>query len=348
MHPLIHEGAGHYNAGRLEEAEACFQQVIDADPVPALMNLGVVCRITGRIGESAEFLRRALALRPDLPTVNYQLGMTLLQNGEYAQGWAHYEARHALLPRATAPLPEWRGEPLAGKRILIIAEQGLGDQVLWARFVPLLRGQAAEVGLAVARFLVPLFDGLADRVFNAQSFEDMPYDVWASMGSVPRWLGAGPADVTAPYISRPIPAGAPSGVGLMLDGGDRNPNPARLPPPAVGARIRALAPFTDLAPQASGAADFGRTADLIAGLERVVSVDTSVAHVAGAMGKPCHVLLPRPARDWYANWHDDRTPWYPSLRTIRQPTAGDWDGVLAALDAALARPVEGGAQLNES
>ncbi|MEW5688106.1 MAG: tetratricopeptide repeat protein [Pseudomonadota bacterium] len=344
MHPLIHEGAGHYNAGRLDEAEACFRQVVDADPVPALMNLGVVCRITGRIAESADHLRRALALRPDLPAVNYQLGMTLLQKGEYAQGWVHYEARHSMLPRATAPLPEWRGEPLRGKRILIIAEQGLGDQVLWARFVPLLRAQAAEVGLAVARILVPLFDGLADRVFNAQSFEDMPYDVWASIGSVPRWLGAGPDDATAPYLSVAPAADAVSGAGLMLDGGDRNPNPARLPPSDIAARIRAVAPFADLSPQATGAADFGRTARLIAGLERVVSVDTSVAHVAGAMGKPCHVLLPRPARDWWANWDDDRTPWYPSVRTIRQRAPGDWEHVLGDLRAALATP----AQLNES
>jgi hypothetical protein len=347
MHPLIHQGADHYNAGRLDEAEACFRQAIDLAPLPALLNLGVVCRITGRLDESAEFLRRALPLEPGSTAINYQLGMTLLQKGEYAQGWIHYEARHAMLPRVTAPFAEWKGEPLQGKRILIIAEQGLGDQVLWARFVPLLRMQAAEVGLAVARFLVPLFEGLADRVYNAQSFENAPYDVWASIGSVPRWLGAGPQDATAPYLPAVASRAATAvhGVGLMLDGGDRNPNPARLPPAEVAEPLRALAPFVDLSPRVTGATDFGRTAAIMAGLERIVSVDTSVAHVAGAMGKPCAVLLPRPARDWWANWHDDRTPWYPTLRTIRQPKPGDWNSVLAGLGTALSRPT---AQLNES
>lgn len=338
MHPLIHQGADLYRAGRLDEAEACFRQVVDLDPIPALLNLGVVCRITGRIDESAELLRRGIAMRPDLASLNYQLGMTLLQKGEYAQGWIHYEGRHAILPRATAPLPEWQGESLRGKRILVIAEQGLGDQVLWARFIPLLRAQAAEVGLAVARFLVPLFEGLADRVFNAQSFEDMPYDVWASMGSVPRWLGAGPDDARPPYLLAQTSAAAPSGLGLMLDGGDRNPNPARLPPPEVARRIRALAPFVDLAPEATGATDFSRTAEIMTGLERIVSVDTSVAHVAGAMDKPGLVMLPRPARDWYTNWADDRSPWYPSLRTVRQPRPGDWEFVVEGLSDALSRP----------
>lgn len=347
MHPLIHQGADLYRAGRLDEAEVCFRQALDLDPIPALLNLGVVCRITGRIEESADVLRRGIAMRPDLPPLNYQLGMTLLQKGEYAQGWVHYEARHSILPRATAPLPEWQGESLRGKRILVIAEQGLGDQVLWARFVPLLRAQAAEVGLAVARFLEPLFVGLADRVFNAQSFEDMPYDVWASMGSVPRWLGAGPDDARPPYLPVVPGVATPHGFGLMLDGGERNPNPARLPPPEVAQRIRAIAPFTALEPQATGATHFGRTAEIMAGLERIVSVDTSVAHVAGAMDKPCLVMLPRPARDWYANWDDDRSPWYPSIRTLRQTVPGDWDSVLAGLSGALARP-HAMAQLNES
>jgi len=331
MSAQFDEGTAHYAAGRLEEAEACFERALDDDRMRALQNLGVIYRATGRLDAAEAALREALVLRPGEVFTRYTLGMTLLQLGQYAEGWEHFEARHALLSRVTAPLPEWRGESLTGKRILVIAEQGLGDQVLWSRFVPLLSSLAAEVGLAVARPLVPLLQGLAPRVFNPQTFDGLRYDVWASMGSVPRWLGVGPDDAPAPYLRRPAPAGAPQGIGLMLDGGPRNPNPARLPQGAPAERIRALAGFTDLDPRITGDTDFGRTADRMMNLEKIVTVDTSVAHVAGALGRPCIILLPRPGRDWYTSWSSDRTPWYPSARLIRQPHPGDWDGVTRRL-----------------
>jgi ADP-heptose:LPS heptosyltransferase len=94
----------------------------------------------------------------------------------------------------------------------------------------------------------------------------------------------------------------------------------------------------DLSPEASGARDFAETAEIVAGLERVVTVDTSVAHLAGSMGKPCWILAPRPAIDWYTNWKDDRTPWYPSVRLLRQPRPGDWASVIAGLAAVLDGP----------
>jgi ADP-heptose:LPS heptosyltransferase len=103
----------------------------------------------------------------------------------------------------------------------------------------------------------------------------------------------------------------------------------------VAQAIRGLADFIDLDPEVTGARDFAETAAIIAGLERVVSVDTATAHLAGALGKPCWILLPRPAGDWYTNWHDDRTPWYGSARTIRQSRPGDWTGVLVGLDRVL-------------
>jgi hypothetical protein len=335
MESIFSEALEHQRAGRLDEAEACYRRIAGFRPGPTLANLGVILRITGRLDEAEAVLREAHAVAPESAGIRHTLGMTLLQLGQYAEGWAFYEARHALLPRPTAPLPEWRGESLAGKRILVVAEQGLGDQILWSRFVPLLTAQAAQVRLAVARPLVRLFDQLPVEVFNAQAFDSGMADVWASMGSVPRWLGAGPDDAPAPTLRAPVPAHPPAGVGLMLQGGDRNPHPDRVPGRGIAKAIRGLMPFVELAPELSGARDFADTAERIAGLEQVVTVDTSVAHLAGSLGKPVSILMSRPAVDWYVNWKDERSAWYPSARIIRQRSPGDWAGVLADLASAL-------------
>ena len=338
MESQFYEAVAHQKAGRLDEAEAIYRQIVAWRPLWVLGNLGVVLRITGRLDEAEAVLRESLAFEPKHAQTRHTLGMTLLQLGKYAEGWEHYEARHELLYRPTAPLPEWRGESLKGKRILVVAEQGLGDQILLSRFVPLLTQQAAEVRLATARPLVGLLSQLPLEVFHPSSLDGQTADVWASMGSVPRWLGAGPQDAPAPTLRAPAPPAGPLGLGLMLQGGDRNPNPSRVPGPGIGKAIRGLAQFAPLEPESTGAQDFAETARIMAGMERVVSVDTSVAHLAGALGKPTHVIMPRPAVDWYANWKDDRTPWYPSVRFIRQRTSGDWAGVIADLAAALAAP----------
>lgn len=339
MESIFQEGLAHQKAGRLEAAEACYRQTVGWNRAWSLGNIGVICRITGRLDEAEQALREAIRADPANLNLRHTLGMTLLQLGRYAEGWAHYEARHQILPRPTAPFPEWQGESLAGKRVLVLAEQGLGDQILWSRFIPLLAQQAAEVRLAVAQPLVPLLAQLPAVVFNAQAFDDQPVDLWASIGSVPRWLGAGPADAPAPTLDAPEPPRPPAGVGLMLQGGARNPNPARVPTGPVARAIRGLGDFVPLEPQASGARDFAQTAALMAGLERVVTVDTSVAHLAGSLGKPCVILMSRPAVDWYANWKDDRSPWYPSARILRQDAPGNWAGVIARLAATLAAPI---------
>lgn len=186
MESIFNEGVAHQKAGRLEEAEACYRQVIAWNPVWVLGNLGVILRTTGRLDEAEAVLRESLAIDPTHAQTRHTLGMTLLQLGKYAEGWALYEARHELLYRPTAPLPEWRGESLRGKRILVVAEQGLGDQILFSRFIPLLAQQAADVRLAVARPLVGLLSQLPAEVFNPPNLNGETADVWASMGSVPR------------------------------------------------------------------------------------------------------------------------------------------------------------------
>ncbi|MBS0363616.1 MAG: tetratricopeptide repeat protein [Proteobacteria bacterium] len=322
-------------AGRLDEAEAAYREVLSAGRYSAAWhNLGAILRSTGRLEEAEASFRAALEIKPDRPSSRHGLGMALLQMGRWADGWAHYEARRLVTPMPPAPpLPEWRGEPLKGKRLLVVGEQGQGDQILFARF--LARLDASETTLVPAQSLMRLFAQLPVRTARPSAWDQAPADVWTYLGSIPHWLGLTPADAPAPYLSRP--ARPEAGIGLMLDGGTlTGNNPHRLPPPDAAQAIRGLADFTDLAPEASGAADFADTADLIAGLSRVVTVDTSVAHLAGALGKPVIVLMARPAIDWHSHWADDRSDWYAAMRTIRQPATGDWGSVVEALRPRLA------------
>ena len=325
-----------HKAGRLEEAEALYRQNAAWKPQWTLGNLGVILRTTGRLEEAETVLRAALAADPAQASVRQSLGMTLLQRGKWAEGWALYEARRELMALPEPPpLPAWRGESLAGKRLLVIGEQGLGDQIMLSRFLPKL--EADEVTLACSRPLVRLLSGLPVKAFNPESWDGVAADHWTYMASVPRWLELGPEDAPAPFL--PFPSGPLAGTGLMLQGEPTNSaNPHRLPGPDVARAIRGLGDFIDLSPEATGARDFAETAEIVAGLERVVTVDTSVAHLAGAMGKPCWVLASRPMMDWYLNWAGERTPWYPSYRILRQPSPGDWAGVIARLAALLTEP----------
>jgi hypothetical protein len=333
MESIFREGVAHQKAGRLEEAEACYRRAAAWRPDMTLGNLGVLLRKTGRLEEAEAVLREAHRAAPGNLLVRHTLGMVLLQRGSYAEGWRFYEARHQLLHRPTAPLPEWQGEPLTGKHILVVAEQGLGDQILWSRFIPLLAQIAGKVSLAVARPLERLFEQLPATVLKSPppTFEGVEADVWASLGSVPRWLEAGPDDAPAPTLDVASASAPGRGLGLMLEGGLRNPNNDRLPGPGVAAAIRGLRSFADVAPEMTGARDFADTAVIMGAMAGVVTVDTSVAHLAGALGKPCWIMLPRPAADWYTRWDSDRTPWYPSARLVRQRAPGDWAGVIATL-----------------
>jgi tetratricopeptide (TPR) repeat protein len=364
MNPDLAAAIARHQAGDLAGAEAGYLAILavseDAD---ALCNLGLIAKARGRLAEAEDYLVRATRLAPDAPLPAYNLGslywragrlaealaplelaaahldMTdarlnlgnvYLALGRDAEGWPLYDERPERLNSRTRKLsfPEWQGQSLEGKRLLIWPEQGFGDQILAARFVPHLA--AAHTTFVCQQPLVRLFGGLGATVVpSVGDISVASHDYWILPMSLARWA--------APIESAPYLAGRPSrtgGIGVAWQG-NALPDPGRSLPSELAAELLSLPGAISLHPQDSGARDFQDTADIIAGLDLVISIDTSVAHLAGAMGKPTLVLLQHHGVDW--RWRAN-PPWYPSVETLRQPAPGDWRGLVEAVT----RRVRGG------
>jgi hypothetical protein len=235
------------------------------------------------------------------------------------------------------PFPEWRGQELAGKRIVVFPEQGFGDSIQFARFAPQLAALGARVTLLAEPGLFRLYrDSFeAVEVIAANGPVEFPDpDYWAKICSLAYRFGVTPRTIpAAPYLKarQPPPQPAPGRrVGVMANGNPRHKRDLLRSLPEAQARVL-LDLGVSLHPADTQAYDFAETAALIETLDLVISVDTSVAHLAGALGKPCWVLLPAEKPDW--RWMTGRTdsPWYPSIRLYRQATPGDWRPVLDAV-----------------
>lgn len=373
-------------AGRLAEAAALWREITTAAPQSpeAHANFAAVLVERGDLHTAEAEIRQALALQPDAAWARYQLGRVLHQArrfeaaaaayqsvlaldpqdtkarlalghlhltlGDLPRGWPLYEARCELADQHAAPLlwpNAWRGEPLAGKRLLIWPEQGFGDQIQFARFAPVLQAMGAEVTLAAPPELAALFAGLGVRVIR-QTRVPPPmadYDHWTLLLSIPGRLGTTleslpqPSYLAAPADRRERWAGyvLPGTVGLAWRGRPSHPNDAHRSLPSPEPLLRGL--------EAAGArvidltyplGDFADLAAVAEQLELVVSVDTALAHLAGALGKRSFVLLPWLRTDW--RWLEGRadSPWHPSLRLFRQPRHGDWETVIGEVCAAYA------------
>lgn len=336
-------------AGKLVEATEIFRDLAQVEPRNAdlLLNLGVALNQIGALEEGEQVLRQALSLKPDLALIRQALAVNLMAQGQYTEGWAHYESRHEMaalaLPSATAfPFPQWNGEDLTGKRIAIFPEQGFGDHIQFARFVPRLQAAGAEVILLTRAELVTLFSHSfpgANVVAAVGAVEFPDPDFWAMAGGLVGRLGVTLETLPAqPYLRTPASrAPLPPGfkIGVQLRGNPNHSNDAnRSLPPEAAARLRASLPghVMGLDPAETGARDFAETAAIIEQLDLVITVDTSVAHLAGALGRACFVLLPHLGTDW--RWLRDRdtSPWYPSLRLYRRDLReADWTATLDRL-----------------
>ncbi|RAK59967.1 hypothetical protein DJ021_09200 [Phenylobacterium hankyongense] len=317
--------------GELEAARALLLRAlaVASEPGPLHHNLGNVLLPLRRLEEAAAAFESALKVMPEHRDAALNLGLVRLAQGRWAEGWPLYEQRPERLNSPTFGLrsPEWRGEPLAGKRLLVWGEQGLGDQIMMARFLPRLGASAIlAVRAPLARLLSPLAAEVIVKGDGAMPLP--PHDYWTLPLSLPRWQGVTVETLpTAPYLSgRPASRG---GVGVMWRG-NALPDPRRSLPDELGRPLLALPGARSLHPDDTGARDLQDTADIIAGLDLVISVDTAVAHLAGALGKPCWLLLQRHVADWRWLWDEQmRSLWYPSIEIFRQPVQGDWLPVLA-------------------
>lgn len=333
--------------GRYSEALAAGRKALAADPdnKAALHNVGRLLTDLGRLKEAEKLQRRALELSPN-DLHRYGLSLNLLTQGRYDEAWPLYEARTRItLLRTGFPhglkFPRWTGaEDLNGKKIAVFPEQGFGDQMQCARFLPQLRERGAEVVLLTPPALVRLFEtAFPDfAIVKAAGNAAFPKsDFWTSIVELPHLLGARVETLPRPELLDLAPARMPGGglrIGFMGKGNPGYTHDAhRSLPQEAADRLRAALPgeVVDLDPKVSGAKDFLDTARIVADLDLVVSVDTSVGHLAGIMGKPCALLIPGFATDW--RWLRDRSDsiWYPNHRLFRGGLDGNWDAAIAAL-----------------
>lgn len=355
--------------GPMPDATEAFRRVIALRPAAAgWSNLGKALAAQGRFAESDAAHRQALALAPSDAQLALNHAVALLKSGRLAEGWEALEYRYRL-PGRRAPLPGPRAadlEAVAGRTVLLCQEEGLGDTLQMIRYAPLLAARGARVLAwvpAALMRLVAAVEGVAGVVPTGA----LPrFDVWCPMLSLPRLFGTtlDRMPPATPYLHADPAAAArwaarlPQGglrVGVAWAGG-LHPND---PTAAATDRVRSMAPRY-LAPLAAlpgvrlvslqlGVApppdlgmadpmpdvrDFADTAGIVANLDVVVSVDTSVAHLAAGMGKPV-LLLDRYDACW--RWLHGRadSPWYPTLTILRQPSPGDWPSAVAAAAAAL-------------
>lgn len=364
---------------RPHEALARFRKAVELAPslAPAHLNLGLALRGQGALSEAQAHYREAIRLRPDYAEAQVGLGMVLLLSGRLEEAWPHYEWRWQIRDWPTQPrsftAPRWDGSSLAGKTILLHAEQGMGDTIQFASFVPLVAEQAAAVVVQAPAEVLPALRGLPGVTrFVAEDGEDSgalpPFDVHCPLMSLPLALGTtlGSLPSLNPYLRpdpdlsqrwrRRVKGGRRTlKVGLVWGGNpDHRYDRARsmsfdqlkpllgMPGVAfhslqVGERAAELARFKaggaviDLAPDLT---DLGETAAAIQALDLVITVDTVVAHLAGALGRPTWLMLAF-APDW--RWLADRddSPWYPTLRLFRQDRPGNWPGVVDRIAEAL-------------
>jgi tetratricopeptide (TPR) repeat protein len=367
--------------GRHEEALGPLRRALDALPEDAdtAFNLGVVLHALGRTGDAVDLYDRVLRADPGRGEAALGKALALLVAGDYARGWPAYECRYSprfQKPRVARPafaFPMWQGEPLAGKRILLLGEQGYGDQIQFIRYADLLARQGATVDVAVEAPLRRLFasaPGVA-AVRDPAAGGASGHDYWSLLLSLPLRFGTTLDSVPAPipYLRAPdaerrkwaerlrcLPAGKPR-VGLawttgvasreILHGRSMGLEPLR--PLAAAGNVE----FVGVQFGESGDAgfpmlrlggevgDFADQAGLLANLDLLVTVDTAVGHLAGALGLPAWILMPA-IPDW--RWMRDRedSPWYPGMRLLRQSTLGDWrpvvDRVVRDLRALPPRP----------
>jgi tetratricopeptide (TPR) repeat protein len=381
--PLTNLGTVLAQQGKLEESRDCQERALALKPenAEACNNLGTALLDEGRIEEAEALLARSMALKSRNPEAQMNQSLVQLLQGNYAEGWRNYEGRFARKKGAPRrfPQPTWRGRPLNGQRILLHAEQGLGDSLQFLRYIPLVKAAGGYVILDIQgslRRLAEQLPGVDELVSTGDPLP--PFDWQCPLMSLPLAFGTRVETIpaTVPYLRVPAAAVEKAAgfawdadlhrarlrVGLCWAG-----NPTHAKDRFRSMRLAALEPLmsiegvhfyslqmgkdaeqlaafqtgpdsaiaqiTDLGPAIGDMAD---TAALLAHLDLVITVDTSVAHVAGALARPLWLLLPH-TPDWRWLLQREDSPWYPTMRLFRQANTGDWSGVVERVREELAK-----------
>ncbi|MBW4691512.1 MAG: tetratricopeptide repeat protein [Lyngbya sp. HA4199-MV5] len=374
--PQVHNHLGNAlkELGDFDAAVKCYEQAIALKPdyAKAFNNWGNIFRDRGALQEAVQYYNQATAIEPTFAEAHWNKALTLLLNGELQAGFAEYEWRWQVKlptfqPMRSLAQPRWDGSPLAGKTIFLHAEQGMGDMIQFARYVPLVAQQGGRVVLECHAPLVNLFKQLPGiQAIVSYGSTPPPFDVHAPLMSLPHILGITlntiPADI--PYLqlpaslAPPLPtphSPLPLKLGIVWSGNPQNPynrtracpldpllSLAELPGIALYSLQKELTEGDRSLLQAHPHVhalhehlhDFVDTAALINQLDLIIAVDTSVAHLAGALGKPVWLLLPY-APDWRWMLGREDSPWYPTMQLFRQPAYGDWSSVVKAVKEAL-------------
>jgi len=361
---------------RNDEAIAAYRATLALKPAHATAsnNLGLALQAMNRVPEAIAAYRHALSVMPAFAHAHWNMALALLANGEYAEGWREYEWRLRLPElggrEPALPFPRWDGSDLRNKTLLLVAEQGTGDALQFVRFAANVAKSGARV---VVQAPAPLGSLLATAPGVAATIPTgmapPPCDVALPLLSLGMLLDVRPGDSSGvPYVRSDAARRAEAtrrvdairdrrrAVGIAWAGAAHHLNDRRRSiPPALLAPLFALpgvawfslqqGPREPLIADVPGAGSLMRlpadaqwpdTAALIDALDAVVTVDTSIAHLAGALGKTVHLMLPF-APDWRWGLTGRTTLWYPTARLFRQPAIGDWPSVVAEICAALRR-----------
>jgi hypothetical protein len=369
INQLLEQGNQHRSDHQPEQALKCYAAILgeDFNHSAAFNNYGNVLREMGYPARAIPFLHAARDINPSDVTAEFNLAVAHLLKGDYELGWAYYESRwryeHMAGVKPQLPKPEWAGEDLKDKTILIVGEQGLGDQIQFLRFSANLQSAGTKIKLVLSPGVKALFPGPAGNIIGIyEPGEDLgDYDYWIPMMSIPRviklrletiahqlqYVAATPAKAQE-WADR-LGTKKRMRIGVCWSGRKDSwiHNHKAMPVEKMAELIRrnpehqwinlnvdSTEEESQIIIDAGGECypgtiqDFSDTAGLMHHLDLVISVDTANAHLAGAMGRTVWIPLNAYGNCWRWLLKREDSPWYPSARLFRQPVMGDWDSVI--------------------
>lgn len=369
---IFNRGVVMFRKGNLIAADQWFRQAAKRDPYAPrpLINLALIYRYWGRLEDAHRCLTHVVEHHPDLVDGQWNLANLELLQGNFEQGFPRSEwrfKRDGFAP-PSRNLPRWGGEAIAGNALLLVAEQGLGDTIQMVRYASDLSKRGIKVGVEAQKTLhavLKTVPGVSEVLEPGSSVEE--YGAWLPIMSVPTILKTTEKTIptSVPYMS--VPKDAVStisdkkrfSVGIVWRGNPKHETDAMrsialthwaavletegvdfvsLQIGASGPELELVQAAANISDASSGLADFGDTAAVVDRLDLIISVDTAMAHLAGALGKPVWLLI-SPANDWRWMVGRDDSPWYPTLRIFRASRIRIWKDVMHRVAHALSETI---------